>query len=597
MSIRRSHGGMWPSSATSSRSGSGPPSTSRRPPRDPSTRIPSPWPTSRIVTRGDGRRARHHHAADDGDRDDEGQRRRALCRPAGRRPVGAGRGSSKGRRLGEARQARCLDLARRCRHQVSPSNPPVETAAATSVERRREVQAGKRHGRRADDDRVQDAEQHPAWSRQDRAECGRSAERDQGPAGHRHEPDGHRRRDERHDREIDRGCQDRQPTERNQYDRERRRLGGQRHAQALRQPARHPPVADRPDPVGQRRGPGDQSGGRERRELEPRVADEPGVGEEQEHRRPAERGGGPAGPARLPREQDHAGHQRGPNDRCRRARKRDVRGDGHDRDDGASPPPEASGERGDGRRHDRDVPTRDGDDVTHAGRGECRRQVAVDTVAQADQDSGRQPGLGLGQHPGKRLARSPSQFLEAAPGIRRRRAHAKVLRRQRSDRTDPREVVTVGRLGPRPDLPLHGDAVAGHEFGVPRERGRHGEGRAGARRGRQGHGLVPVARRSRGCHDQRPRSFARRRLGQGHRSRLDDGQSQGDQPGAHDHRPSRPRSSRGAHLTEQEQPGHREGDRGREVVAADPFGGHGGCDGADRDPCAATHLNAPSRGP
>ena len=54
--------------------------------------------------------------------------------------------------------------------------------------------------------------------------------------------------------------------------------------------------------------------------------------------------------------------------------------------------------------------------------GECRRQVAVDPVAQADQDPGRQSGLGFGQDPGEGLARSPSQFLEAAPGIRRRRA-------------------------------------------------------------------------------------------------------------------------------------------------------------------------------
>ena len=51
-SSRRSHGGIRRSSSTSSRSGSGPPSMSRRPPREPSTRIASPCPTSRTVTVG-----------------------------------------------------------------------------------------------------------------------------------------------------------------------------------------------------------------------------------------------------------------------------------------------------------------------------------------------------------------------------------------------------------------------------------------------------------------------------------------------------------------------------------------------------------------
>ncbi len=56
-SRRRSHGGSRSSRATSSRSGSGPPSISKRPPREPSTRIASPWPTSSttIVVRPSGR--------------------------------------------------------------------------------------------------------------------------------------------------------------------------------------------------------------------------------------------------------------------------------------------------------------------------------------------------------------------------------------------------------------------------------------------------------------------------------------------------------------------------------------------------------------
>ncbi len=49
--MRRSHGGRRSSSAIRRRAGSGPPSTTRRPPRPPSTRIPSPWPTSSTTTR------------------------------------------------------------------------------------------------------------------------------------------------------------------------------------------------------------------------------------------------------------------------------------------------------------------------------------------------------------------------------------------------------------------------------------------------------------------------------------------------------------------------------------------------------------------
>ncbi|MBI3748223.1 MAG: hypothetical protein HY262_05200 [Chloroflexi bacterium] len=38
------------------------------------------------------------------------------------------------------------------------------------------------------------------------------------------------------------------------------------------------------------------------------------------------------------------------------------------------------------------------------GRREGRCEVPIDPVAQADQDSGRQAGLGLGQDPGERIA-------------------------------------------------------------------------------------------------------------------------------------------------------------------------------------------------
>ncbi len=63
-----------------------------------------------------------------------------------------------------------------------------------------------------------------------------------------------------------------------------------------------------------------------------------------------------------------------------------------------------------------------------------------------------------------------------------------------------------------------------------------------------------------------PGTLARRRLAQGRRPGLSGGQAHGDEAGAHDHRPCRPGSAGGIHLTKQEQ-------RGDETwcVAAAPF--------------------------
>ena len=98
----------------------------------------------------------------------------------------------------------------------------------------------------------------------------------------------------------------------------------------------------------------------------------------------------------------------------------------------------------DGRRHDRDVPARDGDDVTHPGRGERRREVAVDPVAQADQDAGREAGLGFRQDPGSWSASRPwprpatwrRQFTTA--GVSRIRRHLGLEHRDRRRRPSPR---------------------------------------------------------------------------------------------------------------------------------------------------------------
>ena len=123
--MRRSHGGIRASRATSSRSGSGPPSMSSRPPREPSTRIASPCPTSRTETRGDpGRAAPTTTAPATTTRDDEGDdgaaRRRATGLGGGRgRPCGPGRGVG-GRRP-----------AARSPDGVRPASPDVAATTTT----------------------------------------------------------------------------------------------------------------------------------------------------------------------------------------------------------------------------------------------------------------------------------------------------------------------------------------------------------------------------------------------------------------------------------------------------------------------------------
>ena len=160
------------------------------------------------------------------------------------------------------------------------------------------------------------------------------------------------------------GDDDRQPPERGEDDRQRRHLGGQRHAEALGEPARQPTAGPRCEPRGRsasprrsaRRSRASRAGTRRRRSGAGRRA---GAGS----RRPSERRRRPARPVptRAP-----AGRRR-PSPRPARPRRRsgerDV-GDDRDRRDDRSPSPtESTGDRPDGRRDDGDVPAGDGHDV------------------------------------------------------------------------------------------------------------------------------------------------------------------------------------------------------------------------------------------
>ncbi len=371
------------------------------------------------------------------------------------------------------------------------------------------------------DDRDHQSQRDPARDRQDGPDRGRSAGEDQPAAEQRDEAGSHRRGDQRDDDEVHDRREDREPSERHQDHGQGRELGCQRHPEALGEPARDSAAAEPLDRGGRRRGPGDESGGREGRELESGIADEARIGDQEDRGGPAERGRRPSGATRLARQQHDPGHRPGADHRRGGAREDHVDDDRGHRHDRSTPPTHPPGDRRDGRSHDRDVPPGDGDDVAHAGGREGRGQVTVDPVSQADQDPGREASLRLGQDHGQRGRRSLSDVLDGVAGVDRPRRDVDRARRDGADDPDPLEVVAVGRIGSWPDRRAQRDDVARHDRGVGGERRRHAEAgrdridrsgawRSGSRRERP-RWPRPRTSRVRGPPGRRPRTRLRRR--------------------------------------------------------------------------------------
>ena len=382
-----------------------------------------------------------------------GRPRRAAWRGAAARPR---RPAGPSDRLGVARRPRraAIAIARRADGHAGHDR---RRWPATGPDGRLEGDARERHPAADVDDRRRSAAARP--SREPRGPRRRPAARRARPGrrrrGRRARPPSPARRAGTIAR-LTSGEMTRQPAERRQDDRQRRGLRRQRHAQALGSAsaasARRP---SRSMPLGQRRRPGDEPGRRERRQLEPGVADERRVGEQQQRGRPAERRGRPA--RRVP-------------SRARAARRRPSRRPAAT--DGDAPAnatyatiattvtidrrrrpsrPATAADRG---RDDGDVPAGDRDDVADAGRRERRRDVAIDAVAQADQDPGGQSGLGLGQDarsgPRRRRAGAPRASV---PGSSPGRLDVSSVSRRRAcpTRRSARGTSPYGRVGPRPD--------------------------------------------------------------------------------------------------------------------------------------------------
>ena len=456
-SSRRSHGGSRRSSSTRSRSGSGPPSTSIRPPRatldedrvalaDVEHRDP------RRRRRGDGRRR---------GRGPSSRPRRRSRRPA-RGPELRPRRPRRGRRSALGRPAR-VDSPRGPRAAPAPDRRPVVAPPRTpAMPRRRDRRGRAFHGgsivarrERQRGRRLDDADDHrqqePGGQAEERRDQRRARRERRQPTDERHRARCHRRRDQRHDAEVDDRRDDRQPAERQQDDRQRRRLGDERDGEALDEPAGQP-TGPRAKPRPERRRPRQDPGGRERRELEPGIGDEPRVDEQQDHRRPAERRRGPTRPAALARDQDHAGHRRRSDDRRRRAGERDV-------DDDRGRPSRAARRRRDSRPHSAATqaatiamfqpeiattwlaPTV----VKSAARSRSTRSRRPMTIPDA------RPASGSGIAAASAAAawrRSCSRRLRRVVAARQ---HLERARPERPGDAGPAEVVAVAALGRRPD--------------------------------------------------------------------------------------------------------------------------------------------------
>ena len=359
----------------------------------------------------------------------------------------------------------------------------------------------------------------------------------------------------------------------------------------------HPSAAETPEPLGERCRPGDQTGRRERRELEPGIADERRVGDEQDGGGPGEGGGRTAGSPALARQEDDARHQRRADHRGGRAGERDIEHDRDDRHDRPAATSQAARHRADGRRDDRDVPTRDGDDVTDAGRGEGRGEVAIDQVPQADEDPGGQSRLRLRQDARQREGRATPQQLEAPAGTVGRRPDRQRPRRERAHGTDPEQVFAVGRVRPRADRAVDGDQVAGRDDRIGRQGRRDRERRHRIRCRRERRTLMPVARRAGGLDDEPPRSVA---VGNGRERRRpcrNDGQADRDEPGAAGDGQQRPRPEPWSRFRDEQDRRGRQRDRSPEVTRRDLSGSDRGRDRTECEAAAPAHLRAPSRGP
>jgi hypothetical protein len=308
--------------------------------------------------------------------------------------------------------------------------------------RRRKRQPRERQVRGCLDDRGQQADHEGTGQAEQHRDERRGTGTAQEAADQGERPRRHRRRHERDDHEVQERGQGSEPAEGEQHDREGRRLGRERDGEALDD---KPGQAWQPRPEAglDGRAPGEQAGGRRRRELEPGVRDGSRGGHDDDHDGPRERSGSGARAARLARQQGDAGHHGRTQHRRRGAGEDRVQRDRADRRDRPPPPCPRSQECRDEPGDEGDVPAGDGDDVREASGGEVRRQVAIHSLPQPDQDAGGQAGSRLGERPRQRIAGVRPDALDEPVRVVYGRQRPDRARGQRRRDSGPRKVGAV----------------------------------------------------------------------------------------------------------------------------------------------------------
>ncbi len=208
--------------------------------------------------------------------------------------------------------------------------------------------------------------------------------------------------------------------------------------------------------------------------------------------------------------------------------------------------------------------------MAHARRGEVRGELAVDAVAQPDQDPGREPRLGLGQDARQRRRSVPAHGFQDCGGFDGSRFEVEVVCADRAGHAGPLEVRAVWRIRARLGPSVDRDPLAGHDDRVAGERGGESDGACAALGELDRGHLVAFARRAGGDDHGVPRPIAIRQRDGINRRRREDSKADGQGRGrAQD-------CGRGRHMTMAETAGHRADDhqhhrRGhRETTREDP---------------------------
>ena len=529
MSRRRSQGGMRSSSASSTRSGSGPPSTSMRAPVRVSSRIESPCPTSRTVRRVSRWTASPRAAPAIAMAIATPTSPRRSVRPMARLAPGLGAAVAEA----AGRLARVAGSWARMRGRTAGAPRiaiPDSAAAAVAMPGGRVTAANGSEAptRTTSTIRCRTSQPGQAGERREERRC---ADHRQAAHEHRDEAAQHRRRHQRDDGEVDDRRDQRQPAEGGEDVGERRGLGRQRDPEALREPAWQPAAADPPEALREGRGPGEQAGRGHDREPEPRVLDHRWVDEQQECRGHAEgRRCAPGSSALAGRERD-AGHDGGPDDGRRSSGGHDVRDDRPEDAERHHSPRSPAQDGGNEPGNDRDVPAGDRDDVADAGRSEVGGEGAIDALAQPDQDPGGQSRLGLGEGEPERVPARVAERLEAERSGLLERERPAVERAGRARASQVVAVWVVVRR--RTEASCNLDDITRRDRRECRERRRDGDlAVVGVQA--QPRDLLPVPRRSDRLHGCRPWAPILGERWRGRRRRPEqhpDGQGDGADPG------------------------------------------------------------------